>query len=72
MVVSDGPAYDQRFRVGRNEAGKDIGSLDALGGAKAIAEHNPTIVTTLNSSAGDNLRGNMQTEVKDQLGIKRD
>ncbi len=50
--------------------GREVGSLDALGGARAIIENNPGLITTLNSKAGDNLRGSMQNDVRSELGVK--
>ena len=61
-----------KLRVEKDESGNNIGSFHALGGASLINKYNPSLATTLNSSAGDKLRGDMQTEVKNELGVKHD
>ena len=72
-IISNLTAADAtRLRIEKDESGNNIGSFHALGGASMINKYNPSLATTLNSSAGDKLRGNMQTEVKDELGVKHD
>ena len=52
-----------------NSNGRQVGSLSAVGGAAMVKNENAEAITTLKSVAGDTLRGNMQNDVRTDLGV---
>ena len=68
-VIKSMTASDMTHLTKMQHNGREVGSLSALGGASAITANNSGAITTLNSVAGDDLRGSMQNSVRSELGV---